>query len=174
MNHHASAAGDAAVLKVQKVLKLRWSAGTAGPSRTFARRVMDVLVMAALVCGTAVWAQAPSSAGPGAAPAGASAASAADELFKEAGLALGDKLIAEHRCSECHARRTGGDGSGIYRPQGRINSPQALLSMVERCNTELKLNLFAEEVSAMAAVLQRDFYRFGKAPAVSGARSADS
>jgi len=31
---------------------------------------------------------------------------------------------------------------------------------VEQCNTELKLQLFPQEVTAVAAVLNRDFYRF--------------
>jgi hypothetical protein len=83
------------------------------------------------------------------------------EIFKDADLPLGEKLIAEHRCSACHARKVGGDGSTIYRPQGRINTPGALRGMVDYCSTELKLSLFPEEVTAIAAVLQRDHYRFG-------------
>jgi hypothetical protein len=81
------------------------------------------------------------------------------EIYREADLALGQRLIAEHRCSECHVRRVGGDGSGIYRPQGRINSAGLLRGMVEQCNTELNLGLFPEEVTAIAAVLNRDHYR---------------
>lgn len=95
-------------------------------------------------------------------------ASAADDTtpaeFRGADLALGERLIREHRCSDCHARRVGGDGSAIYRPTGRISRPAALLSMVEMCNTELKLQLFPEDVQAMAAVLQRDHYRFKAKP----------
>lgn len=81
-------------------------------------------------------------------------------LFKDADLALGEKLIAEHKCSACHMRRVGGDGSAIYRPQGRINSAGALRGMVDYCSTELNLGLFPEEVTAVAAVLDRDHYRF--------------
>lgn len=84
--------------------------------------------------------------------------------FRGADLALGERLIREHRCSECHARRVGGDGSAIYRPTGRIGRPAALLSMVEYCSVELKLQLFPEDVQAVAAVLQRDHYRFKPAP----------
>lgn len=80
--------------------------------------------------------------------------------WPEADLALGEKLIRQHDCSACHARKFGGDGSGIYRPQGRIGNPSALLTMVETCNTELNLGLFPEDVTAVAAVLQRDHYRF--------------
>ena len=93
-----------------------------------------------------------------AAPLAASAQGGA--IFKDADLALGEKLLAENQCSACHARRVGGDGSAIYRPQGRIRTPALLLGMVEQCNTQMGLNLFAEEVAAIAAVLNRDHYRF--------------
>lgn len=81
-------------------------------------------------------------------------------LFKDADLALGEKLIAEHKCTACHIRRVGGDGSAIYRPQGRINTAGALRGMVDYCSTELNLGLFPEDVTAVAAVLDRDHYRF--------------
>jgi len=80
--------------------------------------------------------------------------------FRGADLKLGEQLIRQHQCKECHVRRVGGDGSAIYRPAGRINRPAALLSMVERCNTELNLQLFPDDVAAVAAVLQRDHYHF--------------
>ena len=90
----------------------------------------------------------------------ASAAHAQPEIFKGADLALGSKLIAESKCVECHVRKVGGDGNAIYRPQGRINTPGFLRGMVEQCNTELNLGFFPEEVNAVAAVLNRDFYKF--------------
>ncbi len=82
------------------------------------------------------------------------------EIFRDADLPLGDKLIAEHRCTACHQAKTGGNANAIYRPQGRINTPGLLRGMVEQCNTELNLGLFPEEVTAIAAVLNRDHYRF--------------
>lgn len=88
-------------------------------------------------------------------------------LFRDADMGLGQRLIAEHKCSACHQQKVGGDGSAIYRPAGRINSPSALNSMVEQCNTTLSLGLFPEEVTAIAAVLNKDHYRFtpsGSAP----------
>ena len=93
------------------------------------------------------------------APSTAQGATAA-ELFKDADLALGSRLLAEHQCQACHVRKVGGDGSAIYRPQGRINTPGFLRGMVEQCNSELKASLFPEEVTAIAAVLNRDHYRF--------------
>lgn len=82
------------------------------------------------------------------------------DIFRDADLALGEKLIAEHRCEQCHARRMGGNGPAIYRPTGRISTAGLLRGMVEYCNTDLGLALFPDEVTAVAAVLNRDHYRF--------------
>jgi hypothetical protein len=94
--------------------------------------------------------------------------------YPGADLALGDKLVREHACTACHVRKVGGDGSAMYRPQGRINTPSALATMVEMCNTELNLGLFPEDVLAVAAVLQRDHYRFVAGSAASSATSSDA
>lgn len=82
------------------------------------------------------------------------------EIFKGADLALGEKLIAEHRCAQCHASQVGGDGSAIYRPKGKFNTAGLLRGMVEMCNTNMNLGMFPEEVTAVAAVLNRDHYKF--------------
>ncbi|MFM6992021.1 MAG: c-type cytochrome [Rhodoferax sp.] len=82
--------------------------------------------------------------------------------FRDADLKLGEKLIAENNCVACHQVKVGGDGSAIYRPGGRIQAAGFLRGMVEQCNTELRLSLFPEEVTAIAAVLNRDHYRFSK------------
>lgn len=82
------------------------------------------------------------------------------EIFRDADLALGRQLIAQHQCAQCHARKVGGDGSAIYRPQGRVGTAGQLRGMVEQCNTELNLGLFPEEVTAVAAVLNQQHYRF--------------
>lgn len=81
-------------------------------------------------------------------------------LYQGADLALGQQLIAQNQCTQCHQRKVGGDGSAIYRAGARMGSPGALRGMVEMCNTELNLALFPDEVTAIAAVLNRDFYRF--------------
>jgi hypothetical protein len=80
-------------------------------------------------------------------------------LFAGADLKLGERLIAEHQCVACHVRKVGGDGSAIYKPNGRINTLGFLRGMVEQCNTELSLGLFPDEVTSIAAVLNRDHYR---------------
>ena len=81
-------------------------------------------------------------------------------LYAGADLVLGAKLLAEHKCAACHQQKVGGNGTAIYRPTGRINTPGLLRGMVEQCNTELNLALFPEEVTSIAAVLNRDYYRF--------------
>jgi hypothetical protein len=48
----------------------------------------------------------------------------------------------------------------MYRPKGRINTPGALRGMVEYCSTLLNLGFFPEDVNSIAAVLNRDHYRF--------------
>lgn len=101
-------------------------------------------LLAALACATALWAHAE--------PA----------IFKGADLKLGEKLMAENNCSGCHAQKAGGNGSSIYKPQGRINTPGLLRGMVEQCNTMLNLGMFPEDVTAVAAVLNRDHYHFKK------------
>ena len=80
--------------------------------------------------------------------------------FVGADLKLGEQLIAENRCVECHATKVPGNGSAIYKPGGRITTAGLLRGMVEQCNTELKMSLFPEEVTAISAVLNRDHYRF--------------
>jgi len=87
-------------------------------------------------------------------------AGAQPALFQGADLKLGEQLMADSKCVACHQQKVGGDGSAIYKPAGRINTPAYLRGMVEQCNTELNLGLFPEEVTAIAAVLNRDHYKF--------------
>ena len=87
-------------------------------------------------------------------------AAAEPDIFKGADLKLGAELIASHPCDQCHVRNVGGDGSDIYNPKGRIQSAPLLRGMVEYCNTQLNLGFFPEEVTAVAAVLNRDHYKF--------------
>lgn len=90
----------------------------------------------------------------------AGAAFAQTPPFKDADLKLGERLIRDSKCNECHVRRVGGDGSAIYRPKGRIATPAALRAQVEYCSTELNLQFFPEDVEAVSAVLNRDHYHF--------------
>ena len=101
----------------------------------------------ALIVGGAIWL---------ARPAQAQGA----EIFKGADLALGEKMIAEHKCVACHTSKVGGDGSAIYKPMGKFNTAGLMRGMVEMCNTNMNLGMFPEEVTAVAAVLNRDHYKF--------------
>jgi len=83
-------------------------------------------------------------------------------IFKDADLKLGEQLIAQNKCTQCHVSKVGGDGSAMYKPQGRINDAGLLRGMVEQCNSMLSLQMFPEEVTAVAAVLNRDHYRFAR------------
>lgn len=81
-------------------------------------------------------------------------------VFQGADLVLGARLIAEHKCVACHMQKTNGKPLTIYKPLGRINSAGLLRGMVEQCNSELNLGMFPEDVTAVAAVLNRDHYKF--------------
>ncbi|MEX1166206.1 MAG: hypothetical protein WEK74_04950 [Hydrogenophaga sp.] len=81
-------------------------------------------------------------------------------IFKGADLALGEKMIAEHKCVACHISKVGGDGSAVFKPLGTFNTPGLMRGMVEMCNTNLNMGMFPEEVTAVAAVLNRDHYKF--------------
>ena len=81
-------------------------------------------------------------------------------IFQGADLKLGDKLVAEHKCNQCHAQKWGRDGLDIYRPKGRIHDAGKLRGMVDYCSNQLGLTLFPEEVTAIAAALNRDHYHF--------------
>lgn len=81
-------------------------------------------------------------------------------IFREADLAVGEQLIRQHRCTECHIEKVGGNGHSIYRPLGRINTAGLLRGMVEQCNSALNLQMWPEDVTSVAAVLNRDHYRF--------------
>lgn len=87
-------------------------------------------------------------------------AGAEPAIFKEADLKLGEQLIVQNKCTQCHVSKVGGDGSAIYKPKGRINEAGLLRGMVEQCNSMLNLQMFPEEVTAVAAVLNRDHYKF--------------
>ena len=72
------------------------------------------------------------------------------------------KEIDQHKCYACHAKKTGfGNGDMIYtRSDSKVNSLAKLKAMVERCNTELRLDLFPEDEADVAAYLNKQFYKF--------------
>jgi mono/diheme cytochrome c family protein len=72
------------------------------------------------------------------------------------------KQIDQTKCYACHAKKTGfGNGDMIYtRSDSKVNSFAKLKTMVERCNTELRLDLFPEDEADVAAYLNGQFYKF--------------
>ncbi len=72
------------------------------------------------------------------------------------------KEIDQNKCYACHAKKTGfGNGDMIYtRSDSKVNSLAKLKTMVERCNTELRLDLFPEDEADVIAYLNKQFYRF--------------
>jgi cytochrome c2 len=71
------------------------------------------------------------------------------------------KKIDQEKCYACHAKKSGfGNGDMIYtRSDSRVKSLQNLKSMVARCNTELRLDLFPEDEADVVAYLNQQFYK---------------
>ena len=77
----------------------------------------------------------------------------------------GKKLVADNKCEVCHAKKVGGDGSGIYtRKDRRVASLSKLKSQVALCNSELNIGLFPEDEEHIAAYLNAAHYKFTKQP----------
>ena len=72
------------------------------------------------------------------------------------------KKIDQQQCYACHAKKSGfGNGDMIYtRSDSRIKSLQNLKTMVARCNTELRLDLFPEDEADVTSFLNKQFYKF--------------
>jgi hypothetical protein len=72
------------------------------------------------------------------------------------------KKIDQQQCYACHAKKSGfGNGDMIYtRSDSRVKSLQNLKTMVARCNTELRLDLFPEDEADVTAFLNQQFYKF--------------
>ena len=72
------------------------------------------------------------------------------------------KEIDQSKCYACHAKKTGfGNGDMIYtRSDSKVKSLTKLKTMVERCNSELRLDLFPEDEADVTAYLNKQFYKF--------------
>ncbi len=76
-------------------------------------------------------------------------------------LETGKKLVTEAKCEACHISKVGGDGSAMYsRKDRRVTARSKLLPQVERCNSQLKLGLFPDDETAIAAYLNATHYKF--------------
>ena len=81
-------------------------------------------------------------------------------IFQGADLRLGEQLIAQNKCSQCHATKVGGDGSAMYKPMERLKNAGSLRGMVDYCSTQLNLGFFPEDSTDVAAALNRKHYHF--------------
>jgi hypothetical protein len=73
----------------------------------------------------------------------------------------GKKMHAD-KCASCHDEKSGlGDGNVLYlRSDRKVRNPKQLESMVARCNSELRLDLFPEDEAEIVAFLNQKFYKF--------------
>lgn len=64
------------------------------------------------------------------------------------------QALYEQNCLKCH-------GAEVYtRPDRKIDSLPALAAQVRRCETNLELRWFDEDVDGVTDYLNRSFYRF--------------
>lgn len=71
------------------------------------------------------------------------------------------KKLHEAHCTACHIGMTGGDGSLLYtRKNRRVNSLDALENQVRRCESNLELKWFEEDINDVVHYLNTRFYTF--------------
>jgi len=91
----------------------------------------------------------------------ANTTSPAATLFANADPVRGGKFYAELRCVACHAERMMGSASAMYtRPDRKVRTPTELRDFTQRCVTQLNHTLFPEEVTDIAAYLNKTYYHF--------------
>ena len=73
----------------------------------------------------------------------------------------GGKVLDE-RCTACHVKMFGGDGSAIYtREDHRVKTVEGLMAQVEMCNVNTQNGeLNADQVDDITAYLNETFYRY--------------
>jgi mono/diheme cytochrome c family protein len=73
------------------------------------------------------------------------------------------QALHEANCVGCHVNMTGGDGSLLYtRAQRRVQSLAGLESQVRRCESNLGLQWFDDDILAVVDYLNTEFYKFPK------------
>ncbi len=74
------------------------------------------------------------------------------------------KKLHEQSCTACHVSMTGGDGSLLYtRKNRRVSSLNALKNQVRRCETNLELKWFEEDIENVVQYLNTSYYKFSSA-----------
>ena len=75
-------------------------------------------------------------------------------------LQAGKRLVQE-KCTACHARQVGGDGSKIYtRPDSQIRSAALLSQQMQMCDSMGHGHLSEAERNNVAAWLNQQYYHF--------------
>jgi hypothetical protein len=75
--------------------------------------------------------------------------------------AQGKRLLAEHQCDACHAKKMGGDAAAIYlRKDRKVTSMAKLKAQVAACNSGLGLGLFPDDEEHVVAYLNQAYYKF--------------
>lgn len=74
---------------------------------------------------------------------------------------INGQTLHQAKCVQCHADKSGlGNADMIYlRSDRKVKDLIKLKSMVSRCNTELRLDLFPEDEADLVAHLNETFYK---------------
>jgi hypothetical protein len=80
--------------------------------------------------------------------------------------AEGKKLVEQKKCELCHHNQTMGDAKAVYlRKDRKVTTLEKLKAQVAVCNSQLNLQLFPDDEEHIVAYLNREYYKFGAAPA---------
>ena len=70
------------------------------------------------------------------------------------------KALHDANCTRCHIEMKGGDGSALYtRADRKVKSPAELEAQVRRCESNLNLLWFDEDVADVTEYLNEAFYK---------------
>ena len=71
------------------------------------------------------------------------------------------EALHEAHCVACHSSLTGGDPDSLYtRSDRNVNSLDGLRKQVQRCELNLGLRWFDDEIANVTAYLNQRFYHF--------------
>ncbi|HDP89111.1 MAG TPA: cytochrome c [Thioalkalivibrio sp.] len=71
------------------------------------------------------------------------------------------KQLHRDNCMACHARMTGGEGETLYTRNGRrVTSLPGLEAQVRRCEANLELKWFDEDIADVVHFLNQTYYHF--------------
>ena len=73
------------------------------------------------------------------------------------------KALHEEHCVTCHTSLTGGNADSLYtRPKRRVTTLEGLKRQVRRCELNLGLRWFDEDINDVVSFLNENFYHFEK------------